>query len=1031
MRGTRSVRQQAHESMTPQEFVAKWGHGGPAYGLNERQGAQAHFLDLCSVLGVGPPSDPNAYCFEYGVQQTGAGHGFADVWKRNHFGWEYKAPGGNLQVALRQLMMYALALENPPLLVVSDRLRIEIHTHFTGMPSERHTILLDEITRPEVLERLRWIFKDPSRFRPAKTNQQITEEAASEFAKTAARMDAAKIPPHTIAHFLTQCVFCFFAEDVDLLPDRLFERLVNIDRPPEDLRRQLAGLFETMRSGGMFGAETMLRFNGGLFATVDVPALAPEDVDSLRAASNMNWSAIDPSIFGTLFERGLDPDKRAQLGSHYTDPATIMKIVRPVVEIPLNAEWQRVSSEIKTALSRRDELRAAAAKIPSTTKENKDKFARLRTQANDAERSAQQSFNQYLEKLKEFKVLDPACGSGNFLYLSLRCLKDLEHRVNLEAEALGLQRQHDVTGPHNVLGIEINDYAAELARVTVWIGELQWRIQHGYGYRTDPVLEPLECIENRDALINEAGAPAAWPDANVVVGNPPFLGTKKMNRELGLEYTRKLRDAYKTRVHGFADLVCYWFEIAREKVESGQLGAAGLVATDSIRGGKNRAVLDQIVRGGRIFEAWTSLKWINEGAAVRVSLIAFARKDYSVPALLDDHVVANIHADLTSGQNLTTAQRLRENTNTCFVATVKSGPFDVPGETARAWLRMPNPNGRSNADVVKPWANGNDFLKRSSDTWIVDFGVDMEEAEAALYEAPFRHVRDNVRATRITNPRPSYSKYWWLLAEPIPKMRAALAGLPRFIGVPALAKHRLFVWIHGSVLPDHQLVVVARCDDTMFGLVNSRFHVEWSLSFFSALEDRPRYTPTTIFETFPFPDGLGPSDVDHLQTETLVDGAIIPANLEPSVRVHAERIARAAKALSDLRGTWLNPPEWTQVVEDVVPLGATSSPYAPRVLAKPGHEADLKKRNLTNLYNAMPDWLRNAHQALDMAVAHAYGWIDYIPAMEDEEIKRRLLSMNASRAPAQSAPAAAKAVKRSPATTALTSLPQALINSKG
>jgi SAM-dependent methyltransferase len=575
--------------MQAQDFVRKWHAGAPANDLNERAGAQAHFIDLCRVLGVPEPDDPGRYCFERGVAKTGgtslAGRprtdGFADVWLQSCFAWEYKAPGKSLEGALKQLMMYALPLENPPLLVVSDRLRIEVHTHFTGTPSERHVFALEDITRPEVQQRLRALWTDPDSYKPRRTNRDITEEAARTFAGTAERLRAAGVPPERASHFLTQCVFCFFAEDVGLLPARLFERLVGVQISPERLRTQLAALFETMRSGGLFGVEDLPWFNGGLFQSVDVPTLAAEDVAVLKAASALNWSAIDATIFGTLFERGLDPAKRSQLGANFTDPATIMRLVEPVVQRPLLAEWAGHHTRIAAALAK--------------SKRHGDK----------AWRDAQAAFIEFLERLKAYRVLDPACGSGNFLYLALRCLKDIEHQVNLEAESLGLERQIDVTGPHNVLGIELNEYAAELARVTVWIGELQWRIQRGYGFKLNPVLDSLDHIECRDAVLGPDGQEAVWPKADVVVGNPPFVGDKKMRGELGDAYTEALRAAYKGRVPGGADLVCYWFEQARGQIEAGRLHRAGLVATNSIRGGANREVLDRVCKTTRIFQAWS------------------------------------------------------------------------------------------------------------------------------------------------------------------------------------------------------------------------------------------------------------------------------------------------------------------------------------------------------------------------------------------------------------------------------------------
>jgi hypothetical protein len=349
----------------------------PGPRLNERAGAQAHFIDLCRVLGVPEPGDPEAYCFERGLSKTGstatAGRprtdGFADVWLRGHFAWEYKAPGRSLEGALKQLMMYALPLENPPLLVVSDRQHIEVHTHFTGTPSERHSFALEDITRPEVQQRLRALWTEPDSYKPRRTNRDITEEAARTFAGTAERLRAAGVPPEKASHFLTQCVFCFFAEDVGLLPARLFERLVGVQISPERLRTQLAALFETMRGGGLFGVEDLPWFNGGLFQSVDVPALAAEDVAVLKAASALNWSAIDATIFGTLFERGLDPAKRSQLGANFTDPATIMRLVEPVVQRPLLAEWAGHRARIAAALakSKRHGDKAGATRRPRSS----------------------------------------------------------------------------------------------------------------------------------------------------------------------------------------------------------------------------------------------------------------------------------------------------------------------------------------------------------------------------------------------------------------------------------------------------------------------------------------------------------------------------------------------------------------------------------------------------------------------------------------------------------------------------------------
>jgi type II restriction/modification system DNA methylase subunit YeeA len=963
------------------EFIAKWSAGGPGHALNEEQGAQQHFIELCGVLGVAAPTGGDDYLFEKGMLALGQRRGYADVFKRGCFAWENKAPGRSLDAALRQLMTYALALENPPLLVVSDRLRVEVHTHFNGTPSECHVVRIDELADPARRELLRRCFEAPESFRPAKTNRQITEEAAHAFATTAEHLRAAGVPGGAVSHFLTQCLFCFFAEDVGLLPARLFERLVaNPQAEPGALRRGLQGLFTTMRDGGLFGADSVPWFNGGLFALVDVPELGAPDVAALRNAAALDWSAIDPSIFGTLFERGLDPKKRSQLGAHYTDPATILRLVEPVVVRPLRAEWDEVKQAIAAHLARS-------------------------RRAGDAEqRKARAAFVAFLEKLRGFRVLDPACGSGNFLYLALKALKDIEHQANLEAETLGLQREVDAyTSPANVLGIELNEYAAELARVTVWIGELQWRLQHGYPFKVNPILDPLDQIECRDALLNADGSEAAWPKVDVVVGNPPFVGDKKMRAELGDAYTETLRKVFAGRVPGGADLVCYWFEKARAQIAEQELAAAGLVATNSIRGGKNRSVLDRIVRDAPIFTAWSDEAWVNDGAAVRVSLVAFGAGG---DATLDGAPVTTIHSDLSAANDhrsadLTAARRLPESQRASFIGGMKKGPFDVAGEVARNWLRAPNPHGRGNSEVVFPWVNGLDVTRRPADAWIVDFGVDRALPEAMLFELPYRHVLANVKPARDEVRNVLERTRWWLHARPAPDLRAATAGVGRFIGTARVAKHRLFVWLRAPLVVDGQIVVTARADDATFGVLHGRAHQLWALRLGSSLEDRPRYTPTSCFETFPFPAGLTPADTAHQRTETLPDGAVIPADLPPAVRPQAEAIARAAQRLVTLRERWLNPPEWTQCVPEVVPLGLERSPYPDRIVARPGHEKDLAQRTLTKLYNARPAWLAQAHAELDAAVAAAYGWADWAAAprgLPDDEILRRLLALNRERA---------------------------------
>ena len=367
---------------------------------------------------------------------------------------------------------------------------------------------------------------------------------------------------------------------------------------------------------------------------------------------------------------------------------------------------------------------------------------------------------------------------------------------------------------------------------------------------------------------------------------------------------------------------------------------------------------------------------------MRVSLLCFGAGPSSAPKL-DGRDVERINADLTgAASDLTKAARLRENADVAFMGDTKGGAFDVPGDLAREWLRLPlNPNGRPNVDVLRPWVNGMDVTRRPADKWIVDFGWTMSESEAALYEAPFAYVVEYVKPERIINRREAYARYWWRHVEPRQGMSRELKKFDRYLLTPRVSKHRLFLWMSGAVLPDSATIAIARDDDTTFGILHSRFHELWALRMgtFLGVGNDPRYTPSTTFETFPFPEGLTPD---------------IPA-AHYAADPRALKIASAAARLNELRENWLNPPDLIVREPEVVPG------YPDRILPKDEEAAkELKKRTLTNLYNARPQWLANAHAALDEAVAEAYEWGDDWRAglLTDDEILARLFALNQERA---------------------------------
>ncbi|UPJ48502.1 class I SAM-dependent DNA methyltransferase [Bradyrhizobium sp. 200] len=945
--------------MTPDEFIRKWKN----VELKERAAAHSHFIDLCRMLDEPAPTDVDPkgewYAFERGATKTTGGEGWADVWKRDHFGWEYKGKRKDLKAAFAQLQQYALALENPPLLVVCDMDRFEIHTNWTNSVSAVHEFGLDDLRDANVRQKLKSVFSDPERLRPGKTRQALTEEAAAEFAKLAQRLRDRGHDAETVAHFINRLVFCMFAEDVDLLPNKMFKRMLeHAASRPEEFQSLASDLFKAMQSGGRVGFEHVAWFNGGLFNDDTALALDRDDIALTLIAANLDWAEIDPSILGTLFERGLDPDKRSQLGAHYTDREKIMMIVDPVIVRPWLTKWELTKAAIAVSLE----------------KSHATKNASVRTKAHD---QAVATYRAFLNDLRAFRALDPACGSGNFLYLALLALKDIEHRVSIEAEAMGLQREFPQVGPSSVKGIEINHYAAELARVSVWIGEIQWMRRNGFGVSDRPILKPLDNIECRDAILDSDGTEAAWPEAHVVIGNPPFLGGKLLRAFLGDKYVDQLFAAYDGRVPAEADLVTYWVAKAWESILSRKLDRAGLVTTNSIRGGANRKVLEPIAANGFIFDAWGDEAWVVDGAAVRVSVVCFVLASGIETAHLNGVAVPQINADLTGTVlDLTKALRLPENRNVAFMGDTKGGSFDVEGDLAREWLALPlNPNGRSNAEVLRPWMNGMDVTRRSAGKWIIDFGWNMSESEAALFEAPFAHVLTKVKPERDKNNREAYRRNWWRHVEPRPGMWNALRDLKRFIVTPEVAKHRIFAWMQKPIVPDHKLQVIARDDDVTFGILQSRFHQAWSIAVGSwhGVGNDPRYTIGTCFETFPFPDGLTPIEIA---------GAVDD--------VRADAIASAAMSLNELRENWLNPLDLVRREPEIVPG------FPDRLIPiNSAALAHLKKRTLTNLYNERPTWLANAHADLDAAVAHAYGW----PAdISEEDALARLFALNQARA---------------------------------
>jgi len=923
--------------LTPEAFVAKW-RGNTS---TERQVYQQHFLDLCALVDHPTPAAVDAtnqfFTFEAGAAKLSGGQGWADVWYKGHFAIEYKGPDKSLARAYEQLLQYRESLQNPPLLVTGNTQEFFIHTNFTNSVKRVVQVTLDDLLTPQGLQHIRNLFYNPEAFRPEQTAAQVTEEAAARFARLADHLRKWGHAPHAIAHYLIRLLFCLFAEDIDLLPRALFTRLVeNGRRNPAHFNRQVRQLFQAMADGGGFGEHQLRYFNGGLFDDDAVLDMDGDGVSILHAITALDWAAIEPAIFGTLFTRSLDPAQRAKLGAQYTSKEDILLIVEPVLLTPLRREWEQVRQRAQELVQKRD---SAATRGAATRADNE-----LRT-----------LLLGFAERLATIRVLDPACGSGNFLYVALRLLLDLWKEVAIFSAQAGLSILAPLPGlapsPEQLYGIEINDYAHELAQATVWIGYFQWLHDNGYGFVSEPILKPLDNIKLMDAILayDAEGKPVepAWPAAEVIVGNPPFLGDKKMVAELGEQYVSDLRNLYRDRLPGTSDLVTYWFEKARTMITDKLLLRAGLLATNSIRDGFNQTVLRRILDSGNIFWAVSDKDWVLDGAAVNIAMIAF--DDGTEKEIVLDHIQSEkINADLTGNIDITIAIPLSENVGLCFLGMMKAGPFDIDAAIAASMLAATNQSGFSNSNVVRRRLGGQEITRRPLDGWVIDYGVDTSLEMAAAYEMPFQYVMEHVKPIRDENRRDRFRIKWWLFGEARPGLRRAISQITRCIVTPEVAKHRVFAWMDTSIVPDHTLHIIARDDDYMFGVLQSRAHTIWALRLGSTLEDRPRYSSSRVFQTFPFP---------------------WPPGTEPTDDPRVQAIAAAAAELVALRDAWLNPPDLS--------------------------EKELQKRTLTNLYNARPDWLAAAHRRLDAAVFAAYGWPE---DLGDEEILARLLALNLARA---------------------------------
>ncbi len=906
---------QTTASITPLDFKAKWSRAG----FNEQQGAQEFFLDLCGLVGHLTPAevnDPENFTLEKRIPV-----GRADAYKADFFGWEFKGNSAKLPDAFNQLLQYQVYLRTPPLLVVSSFDAIRVQTNFRNLETVVYDIPVSEIDDARHLSVLRYLFHDPDQLRPQRTTARVTADTAELFHLVVQDMERQTPPPdpEKLAKFINRIIFCFYAASANLglSSDTMTRMMQNFHRDPDGFDESISSLFETMRRGGVYGADKVAHFNGDLFADKETVWLSTVALERLAEASRQSWNDIDPSIFGAMLEHILDRAQRKPLGVHYTTVDDIMLVIEPTLLRPLRREWKKAREEASQLF------------------------------ANDARGDAFVVVDGFRRRLTSIKVLDPACGSGNFLFVALKSLLDLEKEVILFLAEHGWRNEMPTVHPRQFLGIEINPYAVELARTALRIGYIQWHQANGFKYERQPILATLDTIRLGDALLEQDSKgqyhPATWPEAEFITGNPAFLGAAKMLVMLGDEYTYRLRQVYQGRVLPKADLCCYWFENAQQMIVEGKAKRAGLLATNAIRYESNRDTLRRIRGNGQIFAAYDDRLWKPDepgSAGVQVSIVCFDDGS-EIDKSLNDHPATDIDARLMDNVHLDRAVRLKENEGFCVRGFDKGGKFDLPSGEAKAMLLANNPNGCPNGDVITPYLTGRDLNGKPAGRYVIDFGA-LPEADAELYELPYDHLLVNVKPVRQGNREDRTRERWWQLRRSGEDVKTAIAALSRYIATSQVSKHRYFQFVPSVVKPDGSVVVIASDDDYVLGILESRIHKVWALAAGTQLVSGPRYIISECFDKFPFP--------------------------EPDA-VYRQAVADAALELDQKRQNACFPKGGFQM-------------------------------SMTRLYNVNPGWLQRAHRKLDKAVADAYGWS---VALDDSAILQRLVQLNIQRSNASQA----------------------------
>ena len=1020
-------------------FIARW---QGQEGGQERANYGLFLTELCGLLDL-PQPDPasaspetNDYVFERVVKEMTRDGAInskrIDLYKRNCFVLEAKqsrlsgdkkladapalpglesAPRGRRASANRAwdvLMMNARAQaenyvrllpaahEPPPFVLVCDVGHcIEIYANFRRdgkaydqFPDRRSfRIYLEDLRDETVRARLKAIWTNPVSLDPSLHAAKVTRDIATRIAKVSQALEKSGYAAEEVAMFLMRMLFTMFAEDVQLLPKDCFKDLLkDCADKPEIFPGMMEDLWKAMDEGGFTATirEKVKKFNGEFFKNRKALKLAKEEIGELVAAANHDWKDVEPAIFGTFLEQALDPTDRRKLGAHYTPRAYVERLVIATVIDPLRAEWDNARS---TADRQKAEGKADAA---------------IKTV---------QAFH---DMLCETRVLDPACGTGNFLYVSLELMKRLEGEVlealvNLGGQE-GLALETHTVDPHQFLGIEVNPRAAAIAELVLWIGHLQWHFRNRGVAPSEPILKAFKNIQNMDAVLKWDGYPMPkvvdgkeaypnprrpdWPKADYIVGNPPFVGGKDIRARMGSAYAEALWKAHK-HMNESADFVMYWWDRSAEILlkPKSALKRFGFVTTNSISQVFQRRVMEAHLNAKKPLSLtmtipdhpWT--KVTRDSAAVRIAMtVAQAGKhegrlmevvseeavETDSPVILFAERQGKINSDLTVGVDVATASELMSNNGISSRGVVLHGAgFIVSPQDA--WnLGL----GRvSNLERhIRAYRNGRDLMDRPREVMVIDlFGLTADDIRTQFPEV-YQHVKIEVKEKIIFNKqgdkefvgrdwnnREYRKQNWWLFGENVPDLRKALSSLPRYIATVETAKHRVFQFLDATILPDNKLVAIALSDGFTLGVLSSSVHVPWAMRTGSWLGvgNDSVYSKSRCFDPFPFPDAT------EIQKATI--GAIAE-----ELDAHRKRVLEEHPHLT-LTGLY-------NVLERL------------KAGARPD-ELNEKERRIFD--DGLVLIIRELHERLDAAVADAYGWpVD----LAEEEVLARLVALNKERA---------------------------------